>query len=513
MSPPDAGQFDHLPKHAPDDVFERERLSNVHPPSWRNPRPADRYDLVVLGAGTAGLVAARGAAGVGARVALVECNLIGGDCLNVGCVPSKALVRSARLYAEMRDARHYGVLPPDDVRVDFAVVMEHMRRLRAKISRSDSIDRITAEGIDVFLGQGRFLDGQRITVDGAVLRFNKALIATGARPDTGSITGLDDCVYLTNENLFDLTELPPRLLVVGGGPLGCELAQAFSRFGSRTIIVQDQPLFLQQEERDAAQLLSDAFARDGIEVRLNTQVEHVRREGHDTVVQMVSDDYRSESKVDAILAGVGRAPNIDGFDVHLAGVDADPVRGVKVDEFLRTSNRNIYAAGDVCLEHRYTHTADASARIVVRNALFPGRQRVTSLTVPWCTYTDPEIAHVGLYVRQANRLRIPIRTFTVPMHEIDRAIIDGEQTGFVKIHVAQRSDKILGATIVARHAGEMINEITLAMVSGIGLKTLANVIHAYPTQGEAIRKAANAYQRTRMTPFVADLMRWWIRRG
>ncbi len=495
----------------PYDAFERERLSNVRPPDWQNPTPADRYHLVVIGAGPAGLVAAKGAAGLGARVALVEHNLIGGDCLNVGCVPSKALIRTARVYAEMRNAAHYGALAPDEVRVDFAMTMARMRQLRSRISRSDSAAGLQQAGVDVFLGHARFRSRDSIDVDGTRLRFDKAMIATGARPDTPTIDGLNEAGYLTNETVFDLTQLPRRLLVVGGGPLGCELAQAFSRFGASTIIVQDMPLFLPREERDAAQLLSEAFARDGLEVRLNTTVTAVRKQDDGLRVDMTSDDYHNSVTVDAVMAGVGRAPNIEGLDLEAAGVEADPKAGIRVDDFLRTSNRRIYAAGDVCMENMYTDSADASARIVVRNALFPGKQRVSRLIIPWCTYTDPEIAHVGLYVREANRAGIPVRTFTVPMHEVDRAIVDGEQIGFVKIHVAQHSDKILGATIVASHAGEMINEITLAMVNGLGLNRLANVIHAYPTQAEAIRKAANACNRERLTPFIAGLMRWWIR--
>lgn len=496
----------------PFDVFEQQRLENLKPPSWINPTPADRYNLVIIGAGPAGLVAARGAAGLGARVALVERELIGGDCLNVGCVPSKALIRTARVYAGMRGADHYGANRPGDIDVNFEKAMAHMRQLRARISRTDSIADLAHAGVDVFLGKARFTSATTIDVDGTALRFRKAMIATGARPDTAKIPGLEEAGYLTNENVFNLTQLPASLLVIGGGPLGCELAQAFSRFGSKTTIVQDQPLFLPREERDAAQLLSDAFARDGIEVRLNTKAVKVRFEDGKKVVDLISDDYHSAVAVDQILTGVGRLPNIEGLNLAAAGIDADHKTGVKVDDFLRTSNRNVYAAGDVCLEHKFTHTAEASARIVVRNALFPGNQRLSDLVVPWCTYTDPEIAHVGLYVREANRQDIPIRTFTVPMHEVDRAILDDEQTGFVKIHVAQKSDRILGATIVASHAGEMINGITLAMVSGIGLGKVASVIHAYPTQAEAIRQAANAYQRTRLTPFLLGLMRRWLRR-
>jgi pyruvate/2-oxoglutarate dehydrogenase complex dihydrolipoamide dehydrogenase (E3) component len=504
-------QHDLLSTPLAHDAYERERLENVRPAEWRNPRPAGRYNLVVIGAGTAGLVAAHTAAVLGARVALIERNLLGGDCLNVGCVPSKAILRTARLYAEMRDAQRYGAQIPADIHVEFSAVMQRMRGIRARISRADSVHRLVSAGVDVFFGAARFTGSDALSVDGTKLRFKKALIATGARPDTPSIPGLVEAGYLTNENVFDLTELPGRLLVIGGGPLGCELAQAFSRFGAKTIIAQDIPLFLPKEERDAAQILSEAFARDGIEVRLNTTAVGVRVEGGQKRVDLVSDDSRSTVAVDAILTGTGRVPNVEDLDLEAAGVDYDTSNGVRVDDFLKTTNRRIYAAGDVCLVHKFTHTADASARIVVHNALFAGRQRLSALTIPWCTYTDPEIAHVGLYVREARAQDIPVKTFTIPMHDVDRAIADGEETGFVKVHVRERTDRILGATIVARHAGEMINEITLAMVAGMGLRTVSRVIHSYPTQAEAIKKAADAYNRTRLTPTIRSLLRLWLK--
>jgi len=491
-------------------AHERERLENLHPPQWLNPRPRDRYHLAVVGAGPAGLVAAHAAAAIGAKVALIERALLGGDCLNIGCVPSKTIIRTARLYAEMRDAGHYGAQIPAEIRVDFARVMQRMRRIQARLSRVDSIDRLSAAGVDVFFGEARFTAADALTVNGARLRFKKAMIATGARPDTPAIPGLVEAGFLTNENVFDLTELPRRLLVIGGGPLGCELAQVFCRFGAQTTIAQDMPLFLPKEERDAAQILSDAFARDGIEVRLNTEAVSVRVENGQKLVDLVNDDYKSTVAVDAILTGTGRLPNVEGLNLEAAGVDCDAVTGVRVNDFLQTSNPRIYAAGDACLEHKFTHTADASARIVVRNALFLGRRRLSALTVPWCTYTDPEIAHVGLYVREARDRGIPVKTFTIPMQDVDRAVADGEEAGFVKIHVKERTDRILGATVVARHAGDMINEITLAMVAGIGLTTLARVIHAYPTQAEAIKKAADAYMRTRLTPAIQALLRRWL---
>ena len=492
------------------DAYERQRLENVHPSGWCNPTPANLYHMVVIGGGPAGLVAANAAAALGAKVALVEREALGGDCLNIGCVPSKALIRTARLFGEMRTAEHYGAQRPGEICVEFGAVMERLLRIRARISRVDSAQRLRAVGVDVFFGEARFTGSDALTVDGARLRFRKAVIATGARPDRPAIPGLAAAGYLTNENVFDLTELPRRLLVIGGGPLGCELAQAFCRFGAQTTIAQDLPLFLPKEERDAAQLLSDALARDGIQVRLNTAAVSVRVENGQKVVDLVSDDYRSSLAVDEILTGTGRVPNVEGMNLEAAGVHYDSTAGVKTDDFLRTSNPRIYAAGDVCLEHQFTHTADASARIVIQNALFRGRARLSELTIPWCTYTDPEIAHVGLYVREAREQDIPVKTFTIPMHDVDRAITDGEEVGFVKIHVKEKTDRILGATIVARHAGEMINEITLAMVAGIGLRTLARVIHAYPTQAEAIREAANAYNRTRLTPTIRLLARCWL---
>lgn len=491
------------------DAHERERLENVRPSEWRNPQPANRYNLVIAGAGPAGLVAAHAAAGLGAKVALVERELLGGDCLNIGCVPSKTIIRTAHLYAEMRNAERYGAQIPTDIRVDFPAVMQRMRAVRARISRDDSVRRLRDAGVDVFFGEARFTGADTLAVDGVKLRFTKAVIATGARPDTPEIPGLVEAGFLTNENVFELTDLPRRLLVIGGGPLGCELAQAFCRFGAQVTIAQDWPMFLPKEERDAAQLLSDAFAHDGIEVRLNTKAVNVRVENGMKLVDLVSEDHKYTVAVDAILAGAGRLPNVEGLDLEAAGVDCDDT-GVRVNDFLQTSNPRIYAAGDACLEHKFTHTADASARIVVRNALFFGRERLSALTIPWCTYTDPEIAHVGLYVRQARERDIPVKTFTVPMHDVDRAIADSEESGFVKIHVRERTDRILGATIVARHAGDMVNEITLAMVAGIGLTTLARVIHAYPTQAEAIRMAADAYNRTRLTPTFRSLARRWL---
>ena len=494
------------------DRYEQALRDHVRPRDWRNPKPREPYHLLVVGAGPAGLVAARAAAALGARVALIERDLLGGDCLNHGCVPSKALIRSARLYADMRNALNFGVREPANIEVDFAMAMQRMRRVRARISRVDSAAQLADAGIDVFFGVARFTGRAAVDVDGTELRFKKALIATGSRPLLPAIAGLAEAGFLTNETVFDLTVLPKSLLVIGGGPLGCELAQAFARFGSRVAIAHAEPLFLPKEERDAAQMVSAALSRDGVEVHLNARVVCVRVEDGKRCVETVNDGNVTTIKVDQILTGIGRAPMIEGLGLEAAGVACDELAGIHVDDFLRTSNPRIYAAGDVCLEHKFTHSADAAARIVVRNALFLGRQRVSDLVIPWCTYTDPEIAHVGMYVRQARERGIPVKTFTVPMHDVDRAIADGEEEGFVKIHVREGTDKILGATIVARHAGDMINAITLALVAGIGLSTFARTIHTYPTQAEAIKQAADAYTRTRLTPWIARLLRFWVRK-
>ena len=259
-----------------------------------------------------------------------------------------------------------------------------------------------------------------------------------------------------------------------------------------------EPTFLPGEERDAAQILSDSLARDGIDIHLNTQVVAVHREGAQKRADLLSDDHRMSVHVDEILAGIGRAPNVEGLGLESAKVEYDRVSGIRVNDYLQTTNARIYAAGDVCLAHKFAHVADATARMVLHNALLRGRRKLSALTVPWCTYTDPEIAHVGLYVREAREQGIPVKTFTILMHDVDRAVTDGDEDGFLKIHIKEGTDRILGATIVARRAGEMINELSLAMSAGIGLGELGHVIHTYPTQSDAVKMAADAYYRTRL---------------
>jgi len=469
---------------------------------------------VVIGGGTAGLVTAAAAAGLGARAALVERHLLGGDCLNVGCVPSKCLIRSARAAADARQAATFGV-SVQGVEVDFAAAMERMRRIRSRISHHDAAHRLRELGVDVFLGEGRFTGPDRAEVNGKVLSFAKAVIATGARAVVPPVPGLAEAGYLTNETVFSLTERPERLAVFGAGPLGCELAQVFQRLGSQVILFERGSQFLTREDPDAAALLAHALARDGVEMRLKTTVDRVETEAGGVRVHFTQDGRPGSMVVDRILVGAGRAPNVEGLNLEAAGVAYDPRRGVEVDDFLRSSNPRIYAAGDICLAHKFTHTADAAARIALQNALFLGRKRLSRLTIPWCTYTDPEIAHVGLYERDAVAAGIGVQTLVKPLTEVDRALADGEEEGFVKIHLEKGTDRILGATIVARHAGEMIGEIAVAMAGRVGLGTLAGVIHPYPTPAEAIRQLGDLYNKGRLTPLVKGLLlRWlaWARR-
>jgi pyruvate/2-oxoglutarate dehydrogenase complex dihydrolipoamide dehydrogenase (E3) component len=499
-----------IPEVAPLDEYNRALVSQVHPTDWVNPEPAGRYHLVVLGAGTAGLVTAAGAAGLGARVALVEKKLLGGDCLNVGCVPSKALLRAARAFADVRNAGRYGVRVPPGVAVDFPAVMERMRRLRAQISPHDSAARFRGLGVDVYLGAARFAGPDTVEVDGKTLRFKKAVIATGARPVHPAVPGLAEAGFLTNETVFTLTELPRRLAVIGAGPIGCELAQAFARFGSEVSLVGKQPQVLPREDPDAARIAEAALRRDGVHMFLGQEVCRVDRADGEKVLHLDGGRGPVEVRADAILVGAGRAPNVEGLNLEGVSVAYDRRDGVRVNDRLRTTNRRIFAAGDVCSRYKFTHAADAMARLVIRNALFLGRARASALTIPWCTYTDPEVAHVGLSVKGALERGIPVQTFVQELGDVDRAVLDGEAEGFVKVHVRRGSDRIVGATVVARHAGEMISELTLAMVGRLGLKKLADTIHPYPTQAEAIKQVADAYNRTRLTPFVKWLFGKWL---
>jgi pyruvate/2-oxoglutarate dehydrogenase complex dihydrolipoamide dehydrogenase (E3) component len=491
----------------PRDAHNEALLANVHPSDWQNPVPDGRYNLVVIGAGTAGLVTAAGAAGVGAKVALIERHMMGGDCLNVGCVPSKALLRAAHAAASARESDRFGVRT-GEVEVDFPAVMERMREIRQRISPLDSASRFRDElGVDVYFGEAAFTGNGTVKVGDTELRYARAVIASGARAVVPGIPGLAEAGYLTNETVFELTELPRRLLVLGGGPIGCELAQAFQRFGSEVTLVEMAPQFLGREDPDAAAILFAALEADGIDVRLETALTRVEVSADGAKSAVLEHGGASESLAfDAILVGVGRAPNVENMGLDAVDVAYERT-GVQVDDQLRTTNKHIYACGDVCMQYKFTHAADFAARTVIQNALFFGSGKLSSLTIPWCTYTDPEIAHVGLYERDAAERGIEIDTYIQEFEHIDRSITEGIDAGFVKIHTEKGKDRIVGATIVNPLAGEMISEISVAMAAGLGLGKLARVIHPYPTQAEAIRKIGDQFNKTRLTPFVAKLFK------
>ncbi len=488
-------------------------LQQVHPEDWVTPKPSGRYNLVVIGAGPAGLVTAAGAAGLGAKVALIERHLMGGDCLNVGCVPSKSLIKSARAAHHARQTGAFGIHTEGKVVADFGAVMERVRRIRATISHADSAQRYQKElGVDVYLGDAHFSSDTTVEVAGTQLTFSKAVIATGARAAKPETPGLEEAGYLTNETVFNLTDLPKRIAVLGGGPIGCELAQAFLRLGSEVFLFQRGGQVLNREDPDAAAILRQALQNEGMRLHEDCDVVRVEKCDAGKRIHFKCGGDEHVIEVDEMLVGVGRAPNVEGLNLETVGVAYDPRTGIQVDDNLRTTNPRIFAAGDCCMKYKFTHAADAAARIVIQNALFWGRKKLSALIVPWCTYTDPEIAHVGLSEKEAGDAGVAFDVYRRELKDTDRGAADGVEAGFVKILTEKGKGRILGATIVADHAGDMVNIITLAMTQGIGLGTLASVIHPYPTLAEAVKQTADAYNRTRLTPFVKNLFTWILAR-
>jgi pyruvate/2-oxoglutarate dehydrogenase complex dihydrolipoamide dehydrogenase (E3) component len=487
------------PALEPLDEHNRRLREHVHPPGWANPEPRERYHLVVVGAGTGGLVTAAIGAALGAKVALVERHLMGGDCLNVGCVPSKAVLRAARAWAETREAAARFGAPVATGEGDFGRAMERMRRIRAGIAPHDSAERFRELGVDVFLGEGRFASGKTLRVGGETLRFRRAVIASGARAAVPPVPGLEGAGYLTNETIFSLTALPRRLAVIGGGPIGCEMAQAFARFGSEVTLLDMAERILTKDDAAAARVVARALERDGVRLLMGAQLRRVERQGDVRLVQVEHAGGAETIACDALLVAAGRAPNVEGLGLHRAGVRCGE-RGVEVDDRMRTSNPRIYAVGDVASRFQFTHAADAQARLVVRNALFFGRAKASDLVVPWVTYTSPELAQVGLTAEAADAAGVEVDTITVTMEDLDRARLDGATEGFLRVHLQKGSDTIVGATLVGERAGELISQLTQAMVAGVGLGKLGETIFPYPTHAEVLRRAADAWRRTKLTP-------------
>ena len=491
------------------DPFDHQLIENCHPSNWTNPTASGRYNLVVVGAGTAGLVGAAGAVGLGAKVALIERTLLGGDCLNVGCVPSKGMIRASRAAFDVLDGSTFGVHLNSAPGINFSEAMERMRRLRANISKNDSVHRFKDLGVDIYLGNAKFVGPSTLEVDAASLEFDRAVIATGAAPAKPSIPGLEEAGFYTNETIFTLTELPHRMVVVGAGPIGCELAQSFQRFGSQVTLLTHGTRILPKEDADAAAVICRQMERERMRILYSAVPLQVKKRGSEKILLLSRDGREEELVCDVILVGIGRKPNVEGLGLEAAGVKFSP-NGVAVDNRLRTTNPRIYAAGDICSRFKFTHAADAMARIVLANALFFGRRKASALTIPWCTYTDPEVAHVGYYEAEARTAGIEVATLTEKLSHNDRAILDGEGEGFARIHYNRKDGKILGGTIVARHAGEMIGELTLAITTGQKVSALASTIHPYPTQAEVLKRIGDDYMRQRLTPTLKKIFERWF---
>jgi pyruvate/2-oxoglutarate dehydrogenase complex dihydrolipoamide dehydrogenase (E3) component len=506
LDPVEADGFpDHPHRMEPFDRYNRALVETVHPSSWTNPNPSGRYHLVVVGAGTGGLVSAAIAASLGGRVALIERHLMGGDCLNIGCVPSKGIIRAARAWHAASDASaRFGGPPVGTTPGDFGVAMERMRRIRAGIAPVDGAERFKGLGVDVYLGDARFTGPETVEVAGATLHFRRAIIATGGRASMLPVPGLSEVGALTNETVFSLTELPPRLLVIGGGPIGCELAQSFRRMGSEVTVVHADPHLLPREDEDAARVVEAALVREGVQVMNGARLLRAYRKEDLRALEVEWEGSTHTLEGEAILLAAGRTPNVDGLGLEAAGVEFTK-SGVNVDDRLRTTSKRIYAVGDVATPYQFTHVADHMARIAVQNALFFGRKKFSDLVIPWVTYTSPEVAHVGHSPESAAKAGIEVDTVKVALDDVDRAVLDGEEEGFLKVHVEKGKDRIVGATLVAEHAGEMIGTLTLAITKGIGLGGIAGIIQPYPTQADVIVKAANQWRKGKLTPAVKRL--------
>jgi len=463
---------------------------------WHKPATYD-YNLVVIGAGSGGLVAAYIAAAVKAKVALIEREKMGGDCLNRGCVPSKALLRSAKLLAQARRAKEFG-LRAGPGECAFAAVMERVQRVIEKVAPHDSAERYTALGVDCLHGEARLVTPWVVEVDGRRLTTRNIIIATGARPLVPPIPGLDQVEVLTSDNLWALRELPQRLVVLGGGPIGCELAQAFARLGSRVTQVEMAPRLLGREDPEVSALVRERFEQEGVRVLAGHAAKAVRLDGSRKLLLCTSGEKTMEIEFDAMLVAVGRQPSITGFGLEELGVTISPRGSVAVDPFLRTNFPNIFAVGDVAGPYQFTHTAAHQAWYATVNALFGGWRsfRANYAVIPWCTFTDPEVARVGLAEDEARQQGVPYEITRYELADLDRAIADGEDHGWVKVLTRPGSDRILGVTIVGAHAGDLLAEWVLAMQHGLGLNKILGTIHTYPTLAESAKLTAGAWKRS-----------------
>ena len=482
------------------------------------PRPkAFDYNVVVVGAGSAGLVTSYIAAALQAKVALIEKHKMGGDCLYTGCVPSKALIRTAKLLHHAARAKDFG-LDSVDVKFDFATVMERVQRIIKKIEPNDSVERYTKLGVECIEGAATIRTPFTVEVNGRLLTTLNIVVATGARPLVPQMPGLEKVQYLTSDTVWNLRELPKRLVVLGGGPIGCELSQCFKRLGSKVTLVQSQPFILPREDNDVSDFLQKRLAEEGLQVLTNHRAERIECDGESKFLICTSDGKELRVPFDHILLALGRKANVTGFGLEELGVRISKKGTIEADEFLRTNFSNIYVAGDVTGPFQFTHVAAHQAWYASINALaspfksFKADYRV----IPWCTFTDPEVARVGLNEIEAKERNIQYRTTVYEMADLDRAITDGSDYGFIKVLTPIKGDKVLGATIVGEHAGDLLIEFVTAMKHGIGLNKILGTIHTYPTLAEANKYVAGQWRRGAVSPLSLKVLKWindWRRGG
>lgn len=469
----------------------------------------EKYNAVVIGAGTAGLVTAAATAGLGGRVALIERHQMGGDCLNFGCVPSKALIASARTAHRLRHADRWG-LEAVEPRFAFEKIMARLRARRAQLAPNDSQERFEKLGVEVFRGEACFVSPHEVRVDGRTLKAVNFVIATGTRPAIPKIPGLESVPYFTNETIFDrLNERPESLLILGGGPIGCEMAQAFARLGIPVTLALRGARLLPKEDAETSSLVARILEADGVTCLFEATAVQVRAEVDGIVVTFRKGETVIEKRVASLLLAVGRTPNVESLNLSAAGVRSGE-HGVEVNARLQTSQPHIYAAGDIAGPYPFTHMADYQARLVARNILAPFsflQSKVDYSTVPWCTYLDPEIGHLGWNEDDARSHNVAYDVYRMPLAEIDRAVVEDETEGFVKVLTRKGNDRILGVTLVAAHGGDLLHEFALAMQCGIGLSKISGVIHAYPTFADLVKKTGDAYQKTRLTPLAKKVFR------
>eukprot|EP01084_Bolivina_argentea_P102154 183055_1 len=500
----------------PLDKYNKILLDNVHPLKWIPPKPQTKYNMIAIGAGAAGLITAAGTAGLGGKTAIIEQHMFGGDCLNFGCVPSKAILRSAKVaYDAIIRGKEFGLQIDGTIKMNFQTVMERVRKIRSIISAHDACERFTkVYNMDVYIGHAEFVSQDTIKVGDNLLKFSRCVIATGAKASVPPIKGLKEVTYLTNQTIWNLTEQPKRFGVIGSGPIGCELAQAFALLGSEVIVLNRSKRVLNKEDVDAAEIVKKSMIECGVQFLTGLEFIEIKYNNKNkkeivVIVRDVETNKIIENIFDELLIATGRKPNVSNMNLEIAKVKYNKRKGIIVNDYLQTTNSSIYAAGDCCTRFQFTHMADAMARIVIRNALFFGRSKVSDLIIPWTTYTLPEIAHVGLYENDLNERKIDYDVIKIDLSHNDRAICDGENkyNGFVKVLCKKGTDTILGATIVSTNAGDQINEFTLAIQSNIGLGFLGSVIHSYPTVSEGIKHSGDAFSRTRLTPITKGLLR------